>query len=175
MDASEILHFTWIITLANSCQNIRYSRSQKWYLCTYLTKYVKTVIFVQSSMKTEKTFFCFILNIINHSAIVTICFAKFFISVCSNMRLFRTATFFCCCHYSDVFRCSFSKLQIHLMVKKKKDLWKFQAFIFFFKIFMFKHRLRVWCQKEAWKWDQKMTSDGVSLFLYCMCSLFFMK
>lgn len=132
MDASEILHFTWIITLANSCQNIRYSRSQKWYLCTYLTKYVKTVIFVQSSMKTEKTFFCFILNIINHSAIVTICFAKFFISVCSNMRLYRTATFFCCCHYSDIFRCSFSKLQIHLMVKKKKDLWKFQAFIFFF-------------------------------------------
>lgn len=135
MDASEILHFTWIITLANSCQNIRYSRSQKWYLCTYLTKYVKTVIFVQSSMKTEKTFFCFILNIINHSAIVTICFAKFFISVCSNMRLYRTATFFCCCHYSDIFRCSFSKLQIHLMVKKKKkDLWKFQAFIFFLDI-----------------------------------------
>lgn len=134
MDASEILHFTWIITLANSCQNIRYSRSQKWYLCTYLTKYVKTVIFVQSSMKTEKKFFCFILNIINHSAIVTICFAKFFIIVWSNMRLYRTATFFCCCHYSDIFRCSFSKLQIHLMVKKKKRPVKISGFYLFLDI-----------------------------------------
>lgn len=90
--------------------------------------------FVQSSMKTEKTFFCFILNIINHSAIITICFAKFFISVCSNMRLFRTATFFCCCHYSDIFRCSFSKLQIHLMVKKKKRPVKISGFYLFLDI-----------------------------------------
>lgn len=102
--------------------------------CAHIWQNMSKLSFVQSSMKTEKTFFCFILNIINHSAIVTICFAKFFISVYSNMRLYRTATFFCCCHYSDVFRCSFSKLQIHLMVKKKKDLWKFQAFIFFLDI-----------------------------------------
>lgn len=135
MDASEILHFTWIITLANSCQNIRYSRSQKWYLCTYLTKYVKTVIFVQSSMKTEKTFFCFILNIINHSAIITICFAKFFISVCSNMRLYRTATIFFVVAITQTFLdAAFPNYKFIWWLKKKKDLWKFQAFIFFLDI-----------------------------------------
>lgn len=133
MDASEILHFTWIITLANSCQNIRYSRSQKWYLCTYLTKYVKTVIFVQSSMKTEITFFCFILNIINHSAIVTICFAKFFISVCSNMRLYRTATFFVVAITQTFLDAAFPNYKF-IWWFKKKDLWKFQAFIFFLDI-----------------------------------------
>lgn len=101
--------------------------------CAHIWQNMSKLSFVQSSMKTEKTFFCFILNIINHSAIITICFAKFFISVCSNMRLFRTATFFCCCHYSDVFRCSFSKLQIHLMVKKKKRPVKISGFYLFFR------------------------------------------
>lgn len=102
--------------------------------CAHIWQNMSKLSFVQSSMKTEKTFFCFILNIINHSAIVTICFAKFFISVCSNMRLFRTATFFCCCHYSDIFRCSFSKLQIHLMVKKKKRPVKISGFYLFLDI-----------------------------------------
>lgn len=103
-------------------------------------------------------------------------FCKVFLLVCAQICDFTGQQHFFVVAITQTFLdAAFPNYKFIWWLKKKKDLWKFQAFIFFFKIFMFKHRLRVWCQKEAWKWDQKMTSDGVSLFLYCMCSLFFMK
>lgn len=100
--------------------------------CAHIWQNMSKLSFVQSSMKTEKTFFCFILNIINHSAIITICFAKFFISVCSNMRLYRTATIFFVVAITQTFLdAAFPNYKFIWWLKKKKDLWKFQAFIFF--------------------------------------------
>lgn len=135
MDASEILHFTWIITLANSCQNIRYSRSQKWYLCTYLTKYVKTVICSIQHENWENIFlfyFKYYKSFSNYHDL----FCKVFLLVCAQICDFTGQQHFFVVAITQTFLdAAFPNYKfIWWLKKKKKDLWKFQAFIFFLDI-----------------------------------------